>query len=63
MMKVLRCSDLMPGCSFEARADSEAELIRIAKDHALESHAVRLTAEMVETVRGAIRLEEDPALA
>jgi len=37
MTKVLRCSDMMPGCDYVARAESEDELMQKAAQHARET--------------------------
>jgi len=33
MTKVLRCGDMMPGCEYVARAESEDELMQKAAEH------------------------------
>jgi predicted small metal-binding protein len=58
MEKVLRCGDLVAGCSFEARG-TEEEILRKAAPHAMEAHGMEVTPELVAAVRGAIR--EAPA--
>lgn len=59
MTKLLRCDDLMPGCSFEARGDSEEEVLAQAAQHAKTAHNLsEIPEEMMDQVRGAIR-EED----
>ena len=40
MTKVLRCSDMMPGCDYVARAESEDELMQKAAQHAREKHGM-----------------------
>jgi predicted small metal-binding protein len=63
MSKILRCNDLMPGCSFEARGDSEQEVLAQAAEHAKTAHGLsEISAELAEQVRGAIR-EDDQARA
>ncbi len=57
MSKVMKCGDLMPGCDFEARADSEEKLLEAAAAHAKEAHGVEVTPELAEQVKAAIRLE------
>ncbi len=62
MAKVLRCNDLMPGCSFEARGDSEEEVLAQAAEHAKTAHDMTEIPEgVMNAVRGAIR-DEDQAL-
>jgi len=58
MGKVLRCGDLVKGCSFEARG-SEEEILQKAGPHAKEAHGMEVTPELVAAVRGAIR--DEPA--
>jgi predicted small metal-binding protein len=63
MGKILRCNDLMPGCSFEARGDSEEEVLAQAAEHAKTAHDMTEIPEgVMNAVRGAIR-DEDEALA
>ena len=57
MTKTLKCGDLMPGCDFEARAETEEELLEAAAAHAREVHGVTVTPELAEQVKAAIRLE------
>jgi predicted small metal-binding protein len=63
MTKVLRCNDLMPGCNWEARGDSETEVLMQAAEHAKTAHNLTdISPEMISQVRGAIR-DEDQAQA
>lgn len=57
MTKVLRCGDLMPGCDFEARGETEDEILQKAAAHAKNDHGMEVTPELAEKVRGAIRNE------
>lgn len=57
MTRLLKCGDLMPGCDFEARAESDEELLEMAAKHAKEVHRVEVTPELAEKVKEAIRLE------
>ncbi|WP_078059317.1 DUF1059 domain-containing protein [Tropicimonas marinistellae] len=57
MTKVLKCGDLMPGCDFEARAETEQEILQSAAAHAKEVHGLDATPELVEHVKGAIKDE------
>jgi predicted small metal-binding protein len=38
MTKVLKCGDLNPGCKFEARGNSEDEVLKKAAEHAKTTH-------------------------
>jgi predicted small metal-binding protein len=63
MTKVLRCGDLMPGCTWEGRGSTEEEVLMQAAEHAKSAHSLTdISPEMVSQVRGAIR-EEDQAQA
>lgn len=58
MAKELRCGDVVPGCDFVARGESEQEILERAAAHASEAHDVsEITPELAEKVRGAIRDE------
>jgi predicted small metal-binding protein len=60
MAKVLKCGDLMPGCAFEARGNSEDEVLKVAAEHAKTAHNLReITPELLTKVRGAIRDEAE----
>lgn len=55
-MKTIECRDLFPGCSFRAEAETEADLLRKAAEHAARDHGItQLTDEVVAKVRGCIR--------
>lgn len=63
MTKVLKCKDVNPGCSFEARGDSEAEVLTKAAEHAKSVHNMRaIPADVLSKVRGAIRDAISPEL-
>jgi predicted small metal-binding protein len=38
MTKVLKCSDVTPGCNFEIRGNSEDEVLKKANEHAKTAH-------------------------
>ena len=57
MSKILHCGDLVPGCSFEARGETEDEVLSQAAVHAKEAHGLEATPELVEKVRGVIHDE------
>jgi predicted small metal-binding protein len=40
MAKVLRCGELFPGCSIEARGETEEEILEQAAEHARRDHGV-----------------------
>jgi predicted small metal-binding protein len=56
MAKVLQCGELFPGCSIEARGETEDEVLRQAAEHARRDHGVgQLDAATVAKVRAAIK--------
>lgn len=58
MTKVLRCGDVVPGCNYEARANSEAELMQKVAQHAREAHGMQtVPPEVVQKVKSKIRDE------
>jgi predicted small metal-binding protein len=61
MPKTLRCTDIIPGCDFVARGESEDEVLARAAEHARTRHHLRaITPEILAHVRAAIR-EEKPS--
>jgi len=54
---VLRCLDTGADCSYEARADSEKEVLDLAFKHGREVHNLERTPEMEEMARKLIRRE------
>lgn len=64
MTKVLRCNDLMPGCAWEARGESEQEVLKQAAEHARSAHELNeISHEMMAQVRAAIRDEDQSQAA
>ena len=58
MTKAIRCADIVPGCNFEARADSEGELMQKVARHAVEAHGIQtVSPSAVEIVKSKIRDE------
>jgi len=56
MAKVLRCGELFPGCSVEARGENEEEVLKQAAVHAKRDHGVtEIDAAMLAKVKAAIR--------
>jgi predicted small metal-binding protein len=56
MSKVLRCGELFPGCSVEARAETEDELLKAAAEHARRDHGiVTIDPATLAKVKAAIR--------
>lgn len=55
-MKSIACGDLVPGCHFKARAETEAELMQKVSDHVHEAHPdVTLTPALVTAAKEKIR--------
>ncbi|MGR3737930.1 MAG: DUF1059 domain-containing protein [Limimaricola soesokkakensis] len=57
MTKVLKCGELMPGCPYEARGETDGEVIEQAASHAKKAHSLETTPELADQVRAAIREE------
>jgi predicted small metal-binding protein len=58
VMKALHCGDLMEGCDFVARGNTEDEVMAQAAEHARTAHGMdRMPSEVVEEVKAAIRTE------
>jgi predicted small metal-binding protein len=56
MAKVLECSDVGFDCGFEARADTEEELMKKVAEHAAEVHDMtEISEEVVAKVKAAIK--------
>ncbi|HEV2615514.1 MAG TPA: DUF1059 domain-containing protein [Candidatus Acidoferrales bacterium] len=62
MSKILRCSELIPGCNFIARGESDEEVIEEASRHVRARHNLqKMSAGVVAIIRGAIYDEEEDA--
>jgi predicted small metal-binding protein len=58
MTKHLRCRDLGMNCDFEARGDTEDDIMRQAAAHAQRAHEIpEIPPELALKVRNAIRTE------
>ena len=58
MAKVLRCRDVGMDCDFEARAETEEEILKKAAEHAETAHNMEeIPEEVLAKVRAAIRDE------
>jgi predicted small metal-binding protein len=58
MAKVLRCRDVGMDCDFEARAETEEEILKKAAEHAQTVHNMEeIPEEVLAQVRAAIRDE------
>jgi len=54
---VLRCRDTGADCNYEARADSEKEVLDMAFKHGREVHNMERTPELEDMARKLIRRE------
>jgi predicted small metal-binding protein len=54
--QTIACKDVVPGCPFEAEADSEDKLLEKVQVHARHAHGVEeVTPELLAKVKEAIR--------
>ncbi len=57
-MKVLQCSDLGMNCSFQARGETEQEVMQKAAEHAKSAHKIdEITPDLAAQVKSAIHDE------
>ena len=58
MAKVMRCRDVGMDCDFEARAETEEELLKKVAEHAWATHDMtEISEEVLAKVRAAIQDE------
>jgi predicted small metal-binding protein len=58
MAKVLKCDDLNPGCSFEARGNTDEDVLQKAAEHAKIVHKMdEIPPDILDKARSAIRDE------
>ncbi len=56
MAKELRCGDIMPGCDYVAKGETEQEIMTQAAEHARDKHGLNeIDEETAEKVRSKIR--------
>ena len=56
MPKVLKCGDLMPGCSFVAEGKDVAEVMAKGAEHAKKDHGMTtIPPELAQKVQAAIK--------
>ena len=58
MAKVLYCNDVLPGCKFAARGNSEGEVIAKFEDHLAMEHNMPETSEEILAMVRKVILEE-----
>ena len=60
MAKIVRCRDVGVDCDFEARGETEQEVLDECAEHGRTAHGMQeLTPELVAKVRAAIREEPE----
>ena len=60
MAKIIRCRDVGVDCDFEARGETEQEVLDQCAEHGRTAHGMQeLTPELVAKVRAAIREEPE----
>jgi predicted small metal-binding protein len=60
MGKVLKCNDLNPGCSFEARGNTDEDVLKKAAEHAKTAHNMeKIPPDVLDKARSAIRDEAE----
>ena len=58
MAKTLRCGDVMPGCDYVAKGDSDQDVLQQAAEHARTVHNIaEITPELAAQVQSKIRDE------
>lgn len=57
MAKVLRCKDAGYDCDYEARGETEEEVLQKGAEHAKQVHNIEVTPEMAAQVRALIKDE------
>jgi predicted small metal-binding protein len=58
MGKILKCSDVVPGCNAEIRGDSDHDVLRKAAEHAKTDHHMdSIPPDVLAKVKNAIRDE------
>ena len=54
--KYIACAEIMSGCTFEASAETEDELVKKVSAHAAQVHGItEITPELAAKVKAAIR--------
>ena len=61
MAKTLRCSDIIPGCTFVAKGQTREEVFLRASEHVRLAHKIRgISPEVIAVIHGVI-FDDDPA--
>ncbi|MFZ0212905.1 MAG: DUF1059 domain-containing protein [Candidatus Acidiferrales bacterium] len=62
MPKTLRCTDVIPGCDFVARGETDEEVIARAAEHVRAKHHLRaITPEIFKQIRASVYEEKATA--
>ena len=62
MTKVVKCRDVGVDCDFEARGETEQEIVTQCAEHARSAHGMdALPSNLIAKVKGAIHEEEKAA--
>ncbi len=54
-MKMLKCADLVPGCSFVVEGETMDEIVYRAVVHTVTVHGIEPTPDLVEQIKAAVR--------
>jgi predicted small metal-binding protein len=54
-MKEILCGDLVPGCTFRARGETDAEVLFTESRHAREAHGLDVTPQFMDRAKLRIR--------
>ncbi len=54
-MKRIECGDLVPGCTFKAQAETEADVLHMETDHVRHAHNLEVTPQFLERARTRIK--------
>jgi predicted small metal-binding protein len=50
-MKEILCGDLVPGCTFRAHGETDADVLHAESRHAREAHGIDVTPQFMERAR------------
>jgi predicted small metal-binding protein len=54
-MKRIQCGDLVPGCTFKAQAETDAEVLHMTTDHVRNAHNIEVTPQFLQRARERIQ--------
>ena len=62
-MKELFCGSIVPGCDWHGRAETEAELLRKAAEHARTAHGIeQISPDLLANIRSKIVDSDAPSM-